>query len=72
MRIKDDVVARIGLGTLTQAVHCTQASRASVKAVVIRGWVPADRGNSSGGLGGGACTSSGGGWGRTLGLVVDG
>lgn len=72
MRVEDDIVARISLCTLTQAVNCTPTSRTSVEAVIIRRWVPAPRGNGRGRRGGGAGTSSGG-WAsaRTLGLVVD-
>lgn len=59
MRIKDDIAAGIGLCTLTQAARCTRTSNAIVKAVTRRR-VPADRGNSRGGRGGGAGASSGG------------
>lgn len=72
MRIKDDVAARIGLCTLTQAVRCTITSSTTVRAVTRRR-VPADRGNCRRSRGGGAGANSGGcALTSTHGLAIDG
>jgi hypothetical protein len=71
VRVKDDIVAGIGICTVLQAALCIFTGSTSSFAV-IRRRVPADRGNSRGGLGGGAA-ARGGGWAASAyGLVVDG